>query len=608
MDIRTTSGDVHMTQTEAQADDRLIDIGIARQLLARSPIAATSSFLFAMLCVSLLLDRVPANVAAGWLASVFIAGCMPFAYIAVQKRHPFNRSNIRTYLFFNTINALVSGLVWGTGMAALTKVSSELSIASTFLAIFAYSTAAIVSHGAFPRSYAAAAGSALLIYGSYLIAAAPVPEWRFGFVSIVMFLPYMLIARNIHRTTVTSLISRQQHDGMVETLKEQRDAIEKINDDKTRFLAATSHDLAQPLHAQGNYIAALRRKLTQPDQYELLQKIEASWRSMGSMLEGLVDISRLEAGSVVPNIVPVELSTLVSDIVDEFADAAERKHILLTADTYKVATDTDPYLFSRVLRNVISNAVKFTPPKGRVVVRFREDGGHLVFEVQDTGIGIPADKIGEIFDEYVQLQNDERDRAKGLGLGLSIVRRLCNLLEIDHRLTSHPDRGSCFTFRLPISGSMPETSSPPSEQRDALRMSVLVVDDERTILDSMAVILSDWGCEVFCASSVSQATELITVLDVSPDVLITDLRLPGTLGGTDLVELIRSTVKRDLPAIVMTGNINGISKNDLPAGALLLTKPIDAGTLYLELAQISACGSDTATDEPASRTRPPDGS
>ncbi|MCY6381137.1 hybrid sensor histidine kinase/response regulator [Hoeflea prorocentri] len=583
-----------MTQAEAPVDDRLIEIRIAQQLLTRSPIATTSSFLFALLCVTLLHDRVPTDIAAGWLVSVFVAGCLPFAYMAVQRRHPFSRSNIRTYLFFNTLNALISGLVWGIGMSALTDTSSAPSIANSFLAILAYSTAAVVSHGAFPRSYAAAAGSALLIYGSFLIVSAPAPEWRFGFVSVIMFLPYMLIARNIHRTTVSGLVSRQRHDDMVETLRQQRDAIEKINDDKTRFLAATSHDLAQPLHAQGNYIAALHRKLTQPDQYELLQKIEASWRSMGSMLEGLVDISRLETGSVVPNIVPVELSALVFEIVDEFAEVADQKQIQLSADTYKAVTDTDPYLFSRVLRNVVSNAIKFTPPHGRVIARFRQDGEDIVFDIQDTGIGIPADKIGQVFDEYIQLQNDERDRTKGLGLGLSIVRRLCNLLEIDHQLVSHPEKGSCFTFRLRQSRSIPETTASKSEQRDALRMSVLVVDDERTILDSMSVILSDWGCEVFCAPSVSQAVELVKTLNLSPDVLITDLRLPGTVGGSQLVDLIRTTVKRNLPAIIMTGNIKGVSKSDLPSDALLLTKPVDAGTLYHELSQINACGSDVA--------------
>ncbi len=160
-------------------------------------------------------------------------------------------------------------------MVVLNDVSSNLSIAITFIVIFAYSTVAIVSHGAFPRSYAAA-GSAMLIYGIYLMTVARSPQSNFGFAIVLMFALYLLIARNFSRITVANLTSMQQNRTMMEELKAQRDALEKSYEDKTRFLAATSHDLAQPLHAQGNYISAMRGKLNRPEQYDLLDKIEVS--------------------------------------------------------------------------------------------------------------------------------------------------------------------------------------------------------------------------------------------------------------------------------------------------------------------------------------------
>ncbi|MEX3008505.1 ATP-binding protein [Hoeflea sp. TYP-13] len=580
-----------MTVAGYPVDNVQIDISVAKQLLARSPAATTSSFLFAVLTVALLSYISPIGNAKFWLVAVAAAACMPFAYIAIQKKYPFNADNIRKYLLFNSFNALVSGIVWGVGMVVLTDVSSDISIAITILAIFAYSTAAIVSHGAFPRSYAAAAGSALLIYGTFLITMAPVPESRFGYAAIIMFLLYLVIARNVSRATVANLTSQQQNQAMMKELKEQRDAVERSHEDKTRFLAATSHDLAQPLHAQGNYISALRSRLNRPEQYELLQKIEASWRSMGNMLDGLVDISKLESGAITINATPVDLSILIGNIADEFAHAANNKNIELHVRAERQFAETDAYLFSRILRNVLSNAVKFTQPGGEVLVSLTGAGDRLAVSVVDSGIGIPAESHSEIFDEYVQLDNPERDRQKGLGLGLSIVRRLCNLLEIDFDMKSEKSNGTSFTFYLPKCNKPETTGIATSEKLSALRLSVLVIDDERAILDSMSIMLSDWGCEVFCARSESEAVELIQTLDLSPDFIIADMRLRENATGTAAVAAIRSLLAKDIPAIVMTGNVDGIGDQALPAKAILLTKPVDAGTLYRELKNLGASDS-----------------
>ncbi|MCP4999689.1 MAG: response regulator [Hyphomicrobiales bacterium] len=251
------------------------------------------------------------------------------------------------------------------------------------------------------------------------------------------------------------------------------------------------------------------------------------------------------------------------------------------------------------MRNVLSNAIKFTPPGGDVSVSVRDANDRLAVEVSDTGIGIPAESQSEIFKEYVQLGNPERDRQKGLGLGLSIVRRLCDLLKIDFELKSAQSSGTSFTFNLPKSTRQDLDDCSAPDRFAALRIGVLVIDDERAIIDSMSIVLSDWGCEVFCAQSAEEATGLITTLDLSPDVIIADMRLRGDSTGLSVISDIRALVKKDIPAMIMTGNVDGLGDHKLPSHSILLAKPVEAATLYRELKNLRSIEHSVSVEKPA---------
>ena len=559
-----------------------IKISIATQLLARSATAVTSSILFASVSGTMLHFNADNRLVVLWVFSVIVSGCLAIFYLIVAKRHPFNAQNIDKYLFFNTFNALCAGLAWGIGMVVLSDLESKQSIAITFLIVSCFGAAAIISHGAYPRSYAAAAAPALLMYSGNLLFFAPSPQNLLGFVSILLLVAYFLIASNMHRNLVATLILRQQQKTMMRELRTQRDAIRRANENKTRFLATTSHDFAQPLHTMGNYISALRNTLTEPQQHELLQKLEASWRSMGNLLDGLLDISRLEAGAIVQNRQPVDLTSLVQNIVEEYSGSANQKHIELRTQLDRQTAHTDINLFSRIARNILSNAIKFTPRGGVITVTVQSRDNHIVFKVADTGIGIPESRQSDIFEEYVQLGNHHRERHKGLGLGLSIVGRLCELLDIKIELKSEEGKGACFTFLVPKSEEIATTPS-PWEPHTALRLAVLVIDDEREIRDSMSVLLSDWGCEVFSARSGEEALELINALDIHPEIVILDMRLKGGETGVEVLIRIRALLGSDIPAIFVTGNIDGHGTVPRPSGTKLLTKPVDTSTMHWEL-------------------------
>ncbi len=583
-------------------DRELIKINLARLLIKRSPTAAISSMLFALLSAALLSFSADRDLIVIWLIALFATAFLPFAYILLEKKFPFSRSNIDRFLALNTANAFAAGLAWGVGMVVLTDLSSDLSIAITFLIIFAFATAAIISHGSFPRSFIAATAPALLIYGTFLTLYAAQPVSRFGIAIMLMFIPYTMIVRNISKNTISNLISRQRNQTMFKELRDQRDSIRRANENKSRFLAATSHDLAQPLHAQGNFIVALRAKLRDHEQYELLNKIESSWRAMGNLLDGLVDISRLEAGAIVANRGPVELSLLLHGIIEEFSDNADRKIIELQARLEPHVADTDINLFSRIARNILSNAVKFTPTHGEIIVSLEDVGQHIAFCVKDTGVGIPGNKQNEIFEEYVQLDNPERDRQKGLGLGLSIVRRLCELLDIDVQMESESGAGTSFTFLLPKSSTQVSEKNLLAGKQDVLRLCILVVDDERAILDSMSMILSDWGCEVFCVESGDEALDLIQSLDIIPDAAIIDMRLREEETGLAVLGRIRQQFNRMIPAMIITGNVDGLGKMTLPGNTQLLAKPLDARTLYHKLRMLE--GAEPTSEESKTQSKP----
>jgi signal transduction histidine kinase/FixJ family two-component response regulator len=564
-------------------DQTQIKVGIAKKLLTRAPTAAISALVFALFSAVILSFHVPVDKLLIWLTAIVGCAALPAVYMMVQTRYPISVTNVRRYLLANSLSALCTGLTWGIGMVLLTDLSSFVSIMVTFLVVMAFSTAAIISHGVYPPSYMAAAGTALLTYGTYLTASAPTPGYGFGLVALGALVPYLLAVRHTNRIAVSNIVSRLQQQTLLGELKAQRDEIEKVNSNKTRFLAATSHDLAQPLHAQGNYIAALRSKLNTPEQTVLLDKIESSWRGMGNLLDGLVDISRLDAGAIIVHPSPVELSSLTRAIVDEFAGTAHEKSVKLLTRLDKQVADTDVALFSRVLRNVLSNAIKFTPSDGTVEVSLSEENGHLVLTVEDSGLGIARDKHDDVFEEYVQLQNPERDRQKGLGLGLSIVKRLCELLDIKMQFRSEPGSGTRFAFLIVKSNVSAENITVHAESFGALRLSILVVDDERSVLDSMSVILSDWGCEVFCARSCDEAILLLQTLGLKPDVVIADLRLRSEQTGNDCIDRIRVYLEQEIPALIMTGNVDGADIKGLPAATRVLMKPVEAATMYAAL-------------------------
>lgn len=380
---------------------------------------------------------------------------------------------------------------------------------------------------------------------------------------------------------------------------------------KSRFLAAASHDLRQPAHALGLFVATLKQRPLDAQSTELVQGVESSVRALQDMLNAFFDYSRLDAPqlAVTPKAFPV--NPLFEQLHNSFAAVAAGKGLRLRLRPSPLWLQTDPVLLQRVLLNLVSNAVNYTETGGVLVACRRAQGGQAVrIEVWDSGLGIAPEEQSQVFEEFYQVGNGERNRAKGLGLGLSIVRRTCEVLQLNLTLRSVPGKGSCFALEVPRALSPAASATPPSPgwplqslaffapdlahvaeplatpaaaattaasslpASDLQGMHVLLLEDDVLGGDALVALLQNWGCRVSRAESAAAACELARQCG-AVDVLVSDYRLPGPHTGLDAVRMLRPILGDMLPACIISGDTaSEVRAQVQAAGLVLLQKPV----------------------------------
>lgn len=357
---------------------------------------------------------------------------------------------------------------------------------------------------------------------------------------------------------------------------------EEANRAKTVFLASASHDLRQPLHAMGLFLSALARANLNDRQQQLLMQAQASALATGDMLATLMDFSKVDAGVIKPQIQPFAMQPLFHKLERELAPLAEEKGLVFRMRDTTLILQADPALVELILRNLILNAIRYTE-RGVILLGCRRRGVRAVVEVWDTGIGIPADQHGVIFKEFHQLGNPERDRRKGLGLGLAIVEGLARAMSVDVSLRSEPGRGSVFRLALPISlQPWQERALQTYDEPDLSGLRVLLIDDDETVRAAMSDLLASWGC--WC-EAVSSSEEALSVLGTfEPDVLVADYRLRSYRTGLQAVQAVRARMGREVPAAIVTGDTAAERLREADASGLaLLHKPVPADRLQAVL-------------------------
>ena len=377
-------------------------------------------------------------------------------------------------------------------------------------------------------------------------------------------------------------------------LQREKDAAERATMAKSHFLAAASHDLRQPLHALGLFVSALAQSDAARREPDLVGHIRASTDSLQDLLDAILDVSRLDGGHVVPRIGPVALGPVLERIRRDLSLIAEHKGLRLRVRTTDLQVSSDAEMIQRILLNLVGNALRYTRSGGVLVTCRRRDGEALV-EVWDTGSGIPEDAREEIFEEYTQLENPERDRAKGLGLGLAICRRLADLMSAPIGVRSRPGRGSVFWIRLPLArhAAAPParrhaSAVDPADELARLDGTVLVVDSDPLVRAGMETAITGWGARVMVAGGREQAMIRCCEGGTVPDMAICNLRLPGKESGIGLARELRA-IYPTIGILLVSADVSEANQAEArDAGFALLKQPIAAGRLRAALRTLLA--------------------
>jgi two-component system CheB/CheR fusion protein len=407
-------------------------------------------------------------------------------------------------------------------------------------------------------------------------------------------LPYRTHDDRVEGVVITFIeITERRRTGIA--LEEARRAAERSNRGKSRFLAVVSHDLRQPLQSLKLLQENLLQRLDDEDARKLVMEFDVMLDSMSGMLNSLLDINQIESGALKIEKKAFPAADILTRLLTEFRPLAENASITLRLMPTTQILFSDPRLLEVMLRNLLANAVKYTPPHGRILLGCRHCGDMIRIEVWDTGIGIAADQLGPIFEEFHQVDNPARERERGFGLGLTIVRELGQVLGHPIRVRSWPDRGSVFSIMV-ARGSALQVASPPDRAAPTTPSLaatsgkvIALIEDDQGVRNALEFLLAASGYRVISAKDGPAALALLTDEAPPPDLIMTDYNLPGGMNGIDVLAALRSRLGRDVPGIVLTGDI---AKETLAkiqrANCIMLSKPAAAADVHAVIAKLLA--------------------
>lgn len=404
--------------------------------------------------------------------------------------------------------------------------------------------------------------------------------WAFSFFA------FMLVCCGSISTYSLMKANRRSNELIIQSVKTQQRLTQVVSElrsgkleskAKDSFLAAASHDLRQPLHALGLFLGALENHV-QPAGRSIMEKAQQSSTALTRLLSSLLDLSRLDAGIVKVTERDFSLAPLIQTLEQEFHSTALDCNMELQFDDIPYTVKTDRILLDRVLRNLIENAL--THSKGSVLrLTCAKSKGQFALQLSDNGCGIPQHEQHDIFSEYYQIGNPERDRSKGLGIGLSIVNRLSELLEFDLDFKSEENSGCTFTLHLKPGKPLESVSSTPALNNESSgRNSILIalIEDELEIREGMEIMLGNKGYDIITADSANALIDSIQQQQLIPDLLISDYRLRENQTGDNAIKQVTAHLGKKIPAIIITGDTSPKRvKEATLSGFRLLHKPVE---------------------------------
>ena len=570
--------------------DELVEFEVL-DLFARSPAGLAAGVVPLAIAVALLqVLAAPPPLLLPWaLAVALVLGsgiALSFAYRRSSPRPNDTARWRRRYLILTS----AGGLAWGS--AGWLFVPAPWPVEMMIFALLAgLSVAVLADVGANVKFFAAFVSGAWLPTVLYRTVLGGALNLGLSLGALVTMLALTLFASRLATAMRRSLRIGHENKRLAQALAERTREAEQASLAKSRFIAAASHDLRQPVHALGLLLDVMQGQPASPQAQATAARMSHVLNSLNSLFEGLLDISRLDSGAVEPRRADFALGPLLAALGDEFAAEAEAKGLSLRCRGSDDWIHSDPMLLERMLRNLLANAVRYTA-RGGIVIGCRRRGMTLSIEIWDSGIGIAAAQQATVFDEFYQVANPGRARDQGLGLGLAIVRRLGALLGHPLELRSRIGRGSVLRIGVPVvvgpaAPPAAAIASPGSQMPESTWRGrrVLVVDDDALARDALSRWLGAWGCRVTACADAEAVRAALDPSATAPDALITDWRLPGAEDGLDVTRRVRQRFGAKLPAILITGDaLDDARRVAREHGVVLLHKPVRPAALRAALA------------------------
>ena len=554
-----------MSATDAEVARHALDaerLRLVNRQVVRAPLGViiASAFIAYMMA-----PHVGAGQGWGWAGAVIGIWCARAVICLVLLARPPVGPRIQSWIRFLSFSATASGMVAGSA-AFLFFNAPPFEWAIMTMVLVSWGAAGVAVSGAVPAAF----------YGLVTFFLAPLAiAWalsdlplRLMVAGLILFTLFYLI---IYARDGAELVGRALRVGFEnEELARQlrareteaqaaRERAEEASLAKSRFLAAASHDLRQPLHSLSLLLDHVLRSTQDPKTGKILRQAARSAESLDKLFTGLLDLSRLDAGSLTPETRPLSLGAMLKRLEDDYHALAQRKGLSFECAPSAAWVSSDPAMLERVLRNLLDNAVKYTE-KGGIRVEVEPRGKDVCVTVRDTGVGIDPAHRELIFEEYYQVRNPARDRTQGIGLGLAIVKRLCNLLGHAIEVESASGRGSTFRVTLATceSPAVRDDDEAPlsADSLEALSgMVVVVIEDDAEVSEAMRTLLEDWGCRPVVAGDSAAAIARLESERLVPDAILADWRLAGAENGLQAIERL-GTRFGDKPAAIVTGEIN----------------------------------------------------
>lgn len=480
-----------------------------------------------------------------WFSTTTFMVLVTLIYAKYAAKNGVNRDTVGPYLKGHIVITFITGCLWGGFAIFTTDLASEREIFQSIFILVIITFGGLMPGAIYRPGYIALAIPVILPFGLHLVLAGEFHHKLVGFAFWVYFAFVYLRSKpvdNVVREGVVAAINKEAAQKIIDQQKE----IERLNEARLRLMASVSHDMAQPLMAQRLFLDSLNKRIKDDEGKKLLSRLESVHESQERLLQQLVEHSKDESSEISIIKSSFDLGELLTDILERLSITASEKSIHLKSDLRSTVIYSDPKLIERIVQNLVSNAIKYSPSGSTVEISNFVSEDNVIIEISDDGPGIPEDKHNDIFKEYVRLDRDHR--VSGLGLGLSIVRKLAELLECDVALHSELGKGTRFTLKFPENVEAKQT------ERKVEKTPLLLVigNNEREEFGGWEELTATWLWQCLVTQNFEDANDMIKALKLKPDLIVLDQSADGYQGVLDF-DFSEAEIFRQVP-IIMIGN------------------------------------------------------